>query len=64
MEFVCEKGCHAFNACSLAIHATNEDLQRFLDSNLSRIPSFIRDTAGIEDKIKGAIIDAADGMYV
>jgi Cdc6-like AAA superfamily ATPase len=49
---------------TLEIYARNEDIRIYLDGYIHRVSSFVRETPEIEEKIKAAIIKAADGMYV
>jgi Cdc6-like AAA superfamily ATPase len=46
----------------LEICTSNEDMRRYLDGHIHRISSYVRITPEIEEKIKAAIIKAADGM--
>jgi hypothetical protein len=46
----------------LEICTSNEDMQKYLDGHIHRISSYVRITPKIEEKIKTAIIKAADGM--
>jgi Cdc6-like AAA superfamily ATPase len=46
----------------LEICTSNEDMRRYLDGHIHGISSYVRITPEIEEKIKIAIIKAADGM--
>jgi len=46
----------------LEIRASDEDMRKYLDGHINQISAFVREAPGIEDKIKSAIIKAADGM--
>lgn len=49
---------------SLEIRASSDDVQKYLEGQVSRLPSFVSRNAGLKDEIKAAIIKAVDGMYV
>jgi Cdc6-like AAA superfamily ATPase len=46
----------------LEINTSNEDMLRYLDGHIYQISSYVRISPDIEEKIKTAIINAADGM--
>lgn len=49
------------------IRADEEDMQRYLDTHISRLPVFVQSShrlLGFRDKIKKVITQQADGMYV
>lgn len=46
----------------LEIHASPEDMRRYLDGHINKVSTCLRKTPVIEEKIKTAIIQAADGM--
>jgi len=48
----------------LEIRASDDDLQRYLDGHMLRLPSFVSRNADLQKKVKTAIINAVDGMYV
>jgi Cdc6-like AAA superfamily ATPase len=48
----------------LEIRANNEDVQRYLDGHMSRLPSFVSRSSDLKKEIKTEIIKAVDGMYV
>jgi ankyrin repeat protein len=48
----------------LEIRASNNDLQRYLDGHMLKLPSFVSRNADLQKEIKTAIINAVDGMYV
>jgi Cdc6-like AAA superfamily ATPase len=48
----------------LEIRANNEDVQRYLDGHMSRLPSFVSRSSDLKEEIKTEIIKAVDGMYV
>jgi len=49
---------------SLEIRASDEDVQRYLDSHMFQLPSFVSNNLNLKEEIKTAIVNAADGMYV
>ena len=48
----------------LEIRANHEDLERYLDGHMMRLPSFVLRSPDLQNEIKDAIIKAVDGMYV
>jgi Cdc6-like AAA superfamily ATPase len=48
----------------LEIRASDNDLQRYLDGHMSRLPSFALRSPDLQNEVKTAIINAVDGMYV
>ena len=48
----------------LEIRASNEDVQRYLDGHMSRLPSFVSRSSDLKEEIKSEIVKAVDGMYV
>ena len=51
-------------AISLEIRASDDDVRRYLDGHISRLPLLIQENCELEDKVKAAIVKAAGGMYV
>lgn len=49
---------------SLEIRARNEDVHRYLDSHISRLPSFVLGNLNLQQEIKAKIIKAVDGMFI
>ncbi|KAK3378907.1 hypothetical protein B0T24DRAFT_493620, partial [Lasiosphaeria ovina] len=49
---------------SLKIRATNEDIQTYLTGHMARLPSFVQDDPSLQTKIKDAIVQATDGMFL
>jgi Cdc6-like AAA superfamily ATPase len=49
---------------SLEIRARNEDVQRYLDGQMSQLPSFVQSSSDLQDEIKTTISEAVNGMYV
>lgn len=52
------------NDVSLEIRARDEDVQRYLAGHMTRLPSFVSSSPGLEDEIKATISKAVDGMWV
>ena len=46
------------------IHASKEDIERYLDAQMRELPSFDDWTPQLQTEIKSAISDSVDGMYV
>jgi Cdc6-like AAA superfamily ATPase len=46
----------------IEIRASDEDVSRYLDGSMSRLPSFVQSNPELEQDIKAAIITAVDGM--
>ncbi|OBT62104.1 hypothetical protein VE03_09005 [Pseudogymnoascus sp. 23342-1-I1] len=54
-----------FQGCpSLEIRASEGDVQRYLDGQLARLPSFVRRNLDMQEQIKAEIIKAVDGMFL
>jgi ankyrin repeat protein len=51
-------------SAQLEIRASDEDLQRYLDGHMLRLPSFVSRSPDLQKEVKIAIINAANGMYV
>jgi hypothetical protein len=47
----------------LEIRASDDDLQRYLDGHILKLPSFVSRNADLQNEVKIAIINAVDGMY-
>jgi hypothetical protein len=47
---------------SLEIRASDEDVRRYLNSHISRLPSFVSRSVDLQDEIQTEIIKAVDGM--
>ncbi|CAH0055577.1 unnamed protein product [Clonostachys solani] len=52
------------NSLSLEIHATDEDIQRYLTSQIYKLPSFVTHNSDLQNKIKIRITQAVDGMFL
>jgi hypothetical protein len=48
----------------LEIRATDEDLHRYLDGHMLKLPLFVSRSTPLQEEIKSAIITTVDGMYV
>jgi Cdc6-like AAA superfamily ATPase len=49
---------------SLEIRASDEDVQKYLNGHMSRLPSCVSRNPGLQEQIKAEIIKAVNGMYV
>jgi hypothetical protein len=49
---------------SLEVRALESDVRRYVDSNISNLPSFVRRSPDLQEEIKTGIVGAVDGMYV
>ncbi len=47
---------------SLEIRASDEDVRRYLEGHMSRLPSFVLRGLDLQEEIKTEIIKAVDGM--
>ena len=63
-RFIPEIGKMFEQSISLEIRASGEDVQRYLDGHMSRLPPFVLCSSDLQDKIKTEISKAVDGMYV
>jgi len=48
----------------LEIRASDDDLRKYLDAHMLKLPSFVSRNLDLQEEIKSAIIKAVDGMYV
>jgi Cdc6-like AAA superfamily ATPase len=53
-----------FKGLRLEIRASDQDLQKYLDSNMSQLPRCVLRNLDLQDEIKTDIIQAVDWMYV
>jgi Cdc6-like AAA superfamily ATPase len=51
-------------SASIEIRASEDDVQRYLDGRMSKLPSFVSRSSDLQEEIKTEIIKAVDGMYV
>ena len=49
---------------TLEIRASRNDVQRYIDGNISRFRPFVARNPALQDEIKTVIVEAVDGMYV
>lgn len=49
---------------NLEIHASDEDVGRYLDGNMSKLPAFVGRNQDLQNKIKSAVTKAVGGMWV
>jgi len=49
---------------SLPVRASDEDIRTYLDPRMLELPLFVRRSPSLQKKIKTAVLEAADGMYV
>ncbi|OCK96438.1 uncharacterized protein K441DRAFT_552403, partial [Cenococcum geophilum 1.58] len=49
---------------SLPVRASNEDIRTYLDPRMSELPLFVQDSPPLQEEIKTAILEAADGMFL
>jgi hypothetical protein len=47
----------------LEIRASEEDVRRYLDGYVHRLPGFVTRSPELQEEIKAAIVKAVDGMY-
>jgi Cdc6-like AAA superfamily ATPase len=52
------------SATFMEIRASDDDMLGYLDSSLSRLPSFVLKDYQLQEKVKSAVIKAANGMLV
>jgi hypothetical protein len=51
------------SSTSLEIHATRDDVERYLEGHMQQLPSFVRRNQQLQEEIKTGISEAVDGMY-
>jgi Cdc6-like AAA superfamily ATPase len=49
---------------SIEIRASDHDVRRYLDGNLSQLPGFVASSPELQEEVKTEIVRAVDGMYV
>ncbi|RFN46936.1 ankyrin repeat protein [Fusarium flagelliforme] len=52
------------NSAVLEIHARNQDIERYIDGNMHKLPDFVENNLGLCSKIKKEIIARVDGMFL
>jgi Cdc6-like AAA superfamily ATPase len=55
---------HFEGSISLEIRASDEDVERYIDGHMSRLPLFVSRSPDLQDKVKTEIIMAVDGMHL
>jgi hypothetical protein len=56
---------NAFQGCiSLDIVASQEDIEKYFDGHMSKLPKFVHDDADLKERIKTSVTDVAQGMLV
>ncbi|KAH7418500.1 hypothetical protein BKA64DRAFT_590520, partial [Cadophora sp. MPI-SDFR-AT-0126] len=54
-----------FEGClKLEIRSDEEDVRRYLDGQMSRLPKFVARSLELQEEIKTNIVDAVDGMFL
>jgi hypothetical protein len=48
----------------MEINASEEDVRRYLDGHVTRLPSFVLRSLNLREEIKTEIVKAVRGMYV
>jgi molecular chaperone GrpE (heat shock protein) len=48
----------------LEIRALESDVRKYVDGNISNLPSFVRRSPELQEEVKTGIVEAVDGMYV
>jgi ankyrin repeat protein len=48
----------------LEIRASKEDMRKYLNSDMVRLPAFVGRNPELQEEIKNGIVNAADGMYI
>ena len=61
-RFVQEIGEQFEGSVVLDIYAREEDVERYVDSHMARLPSFVSNSSCLRGKIKTGIVRAVDGM--
>lgn len=47
---------------SLKIRASKEDVQKYLENNMNKLPAFVETNSKLQEEIKSSISEAVDGM--
>ena len=47
---------------SLEIRASEEDVRRYLEGHMSKLPTFVRNSSDLQEEVKAGIVKAVDGM--
>ncbi|UPK95610.1 hypothetical protein LCI18_006545 [Fusarium solani-melongenae] len=51
-------------ASTLEIRACDEDVRKYVDDNIDRLPGFVQENSGLREEIKDGIINAVDGIFL
>jgi hypothetical protein len=51
-------------AVTLEIHASSEDVQRYLDGHMFRLPGFVIRSPELQEEVKSTIVQSVQGMCV
>ncbi|KAJ3454410.1 hypothetical protein MRS44_018304 [Fusarium solani] len=52
------------NGISLEIRATEEDVRRYLDAHMLRLPAFVRRSPELQEEVKNGIVNSVQGMFL
>ncbi|CAG7561908.1 unnamed protein product [Fusarium equiseti] len=52
------------NSAVLEIHAGSQDIERYIDGNMHKLPDFVESSRELSSKIKKQIIARVDGMFL
>jgi hypothetical protein len=63
-RFIPEINEYFKDSMQLEIRASDHDVQKYLDDNMSQLPRCVLRSSELQDEIKAEIIKAVDGMYV
>lgn len=63
-RFIPEITEHFEDSLTLPVRASEEDVRKYIDSNLSRLSRCVRDDKELQSEIKQEIVNCVDGMYV
>lgn len=47
----------------LEVFARGEDVRKYLDDHINRLPNFVREDPKLKSEVEGTIIDSVQGMY-
>ncbi|EWZ78700.1 hypothetical protein QL093DRAFT_2594685 [Fusarium oxysporum] len=52
------------NSISLEISATEEDVRRYLQNHMLRLPAFVRRSPELQEEVKSSIVHSVQGMFL
>ncbi|KAG7424985.1 putative ankyrin repeat protein [Fusarium oxysporum f. sp. raphani] len=52
------------NSISLEIRATEEDVRRYLQNHMLRLPAFVRRSPELQEEVKSSIVHSVQGMFL